>query len=425
MTSSNRVCDWAFRHYETMFKKMRGIRVLVVLVVTIASLYITSRPASGQSQTDIIPSISVSERYDSNVFFTRTSQNAADYVTTISPMVNINRQARLIDFNGSLLVSGNFYARNPSLNFASVTANMTASLDNLMARFAKRTTLSVNDFFTYTPQPPAFYAPPISGAGAGSAENFARGIQAVRANSLFNVFGMSGSYVIDPTISLIGNLRHQYMRFGSAFASTVGGGFFNTQFLTASFGPQFAVTTKDRISVNANYSAAYYATTGFQLAGATVGWERKLSQRFSFNINGGVTKFLTGGQSLQYVGSAHLSWQERSTLTTLSVSRSVFPSFYVSSSALVSNVVTLAVSHQFTERLNGTVNANYAQNQSVSGPDLNFTSYSGSLNISYLFTKRLIGTASYTRFVSNSSFAGQAFDFNRDIIALTVRYEWR
>lgn len=404
---------------------MREIGVLVVLVVVIASMYITPRPASGQSQTDIIPSISVSERYDSNVFFTNTSQNAADYVTTISPMVNIRRQTRLINFSGSLLASGNFYVRNPSLNYASVTANVSASLDALMARFVKRTTLSVSDFFTYTPQPPAFYAPPASGAGAGIAEDFARGIQAVRANSLINVFGMNGAYSINPTVNLIGNIQHQYMRFGSAFAPTVGGGFFNTQYLTASLGPQFVVTTKDRISVNANYSAVSYASSGFQLAGATVGWQRKLSQRFSFNVNAGVTKFLSGGQSLQYVGSGQLSWQERSTVTTLSVSRSVFPSFYVTSTALVSNVVTLTVNHQFTERLSGSVNGNYAQNQSVSGPNLNFTSYSGSLNINYLFTKRLVGTASYTRFVSNSSFAGTQFDFNRDVIALTVRYEWQ
>jgi hypothetical protein len=85
----------------------------------------------------------------------------------------------------------------------------------------------------------------------------------------------------------------------------------------------------------------------------------------------------------------------------------------------------LNVNRQFTERLTGSVSGNYAENQSVGGPSLKFTSYSGSLNINYLFTKRVTGTASYTRFVSNSSFAGTNFDFNRDIIALTVRYEWR
>jgi hypothetical protein len=320
-----------------MFKKMRRgeIRLLVVLIAAIASLSVPTRPASAQSQNEIIPSISVSERYDSNVYFTTTNVNPADYVTTITPMVNIRRQSRLIDLSGSLLASGNFYARNPSLNYASVTANVNASLDSLMARFAKRTSLSVNDFFTYTPQPPAFYAPPASGPGAGGPENFARGIQAVRANSLINVFGMNGSYVIDPTIKINGNITHQYMRFGSAFASTVGGGFFNMQFLNAAVGPQFAVTTKDSVSVNATYSAVSYSSTGFQLAGGTVGWQRKLSQRFSFNVNAGVTKFLTSQQPLQYVGSGQLSWQERSTVTTLTASRSVFPSFYVTSTALV------------------------------------------------------------------------------------------
>lgn len=402
-----------------------GIHLLIVLLVAIANLYGASRPAYGQAKTEIIPSISVSERYDSNVFFTTAHTDASDYVTTVSPMVNIRRDTRLIDLTGSVQVAGNFYVKNPSLNYASVLVNMNASLDSLVARFVKRTTLSFNEFLTYTPQPPAFYAPPASGPGAGGPENFARGIQAVRANSFFNVFSMNGSYVLDPNINIIGSIRHQYMRFGSAFATPVGGGFFDTQYFTASVGPQFVVTTKDRISVNATYSAIAYSTTGFQLAGATLGWQHTLSQRFSFNVNGGVTEFLTGGQSLQYVGSGHFTWQERSTATTLGVSRSVFPSFYVTSTALVSNVITLSVTHQFSERLNGSASGNYAKNQSVSGPSLDFTSYSGAANLSYLFTKRVIGTASYTRFVSDSSFGGQGFSFNRDIFVLTVRYEWR
>ncbi|HKN86194.1 MAG TPA: outer membrane beta-barrel protein [Nitrospiraceae bacterium] len=405
--------------------RRKGIHLLVVLVVAIANMYGASRPAYGQAQTEIIPSVSVSERYDSNVFFTSAKTDSSDYVTTISPMVNIRRDTRLIDLSGSLQVSGNFYVKNPSLNYASVLVNMNASLDSLVARFVKRTTLAVNEFLTYTPQPPAFYAPPISGAGAGGPENFARGIQAVRANSFINVFAMNGAYVVDPNINIVGSIRHQYMRFGSAFATPVGGGFFNTQYFNASVGPQFVVTTKDRISVNANYSAIAYAASGFQLAGATLGWQHKLSQRFSFNVNGGVTKFLTGGQSLQYVGSGQFTWQERSTATSVSVSRSVFPSFYVTSTALVSNVITLSVTHQFTERLTGSASGNYAKNQSVSGPSLDFTSYSGAANLNYLFTKRVIGTASYTRFVTNSSFSGQGFSFNRDIFVLTVRYEWR
>ncbi len=405
--------------------RRNGIYLLVVLVTAIANMHEASRPAYGQAKTEIIPSVSVSERYDSNVFFTSAKTDASDYVTTISPMVNIRRETRLIDLTGSLQVAGNFYVKNPSLNYASVMVNMNASLDSLVARFAKRTKLSVNEFLTYTPQPPAFYAPPASGAGAGGPENFARGIQAVRANSFINVFGMNGSYVVDPNINILGNIRHQYMRFGSAFATPVGGGFFDTQYFTASVGPQYVLTTKDSISLNFNYSAIAYSTSGFQLAGATLGWQHKFSQRFFFNVNGGATEFLTGGQSLQYVGSGQFTWQERSTATSLGVSRAVFPSFYVTSTALVSNVVTLSVTHQFTERLNGSASGNYAKNQSVSGPSLDFTSYSASANLMYLFTKRVMGTASYTRYVSDSSFAGQGFSFNRDILVLTVRYEWR
>jgi hypothetical protein len=408
-----------------MRKKMMRREIWILLIVAIASMCVVSRSAHGQVQTEIVPSISVSERYDTNVYFTSSRQHLSDYVTTIAPAINVRRQSRLIDLTGSIIATGNQYVRNPGLNYLSTTSSINLGLDDFMAQFIKRTALSVNDYFTYTPQPPAFYSPPSSGPGANDPANFTRGIQAVRANSLINVFGVTSSYIIDSATRIVGNVRHQYMRFGTAFAPTVGGGFFNTQYLTASAGPLFAVTAKDSISLNANYSAAYYAGSNFQLAGGTVGWERKLSRRLSFNVNAGVTEFLGGGRPLQYLGSGMLSWQERSTVTTLSVSRSVFPSFFVASTALVSNVVSLNVGHQFTEKLTGSVSGNYAKNESVSGPNLSFTTYSGSLNVNYLFTKRLTGTASYSHFVSNSSFAGTSFDFNRDVISLTVRYEWR
>jgi hypothetical protein len=409
-----------------MHKKMMRREIWIVfIVVVITSLCAVSRSAHGQVQTEIVPSISVSERYDTNVYFTSSRQHLSDYVTTIAPAIAVRRQSRLIDLTGSLVATGNQYVRNPGLNYLSTTASINLGLNDFMAQFIKRMALSVNDYFTYTPQPPAFYSPPSSGPGSNDPANFARGIQAVRANSLINVFGAKSSYIIDSATSIVGNVQHQYMRFGSAFAPTVGGGFFNTQYLTASAGPQFAVTAKDSIFLNANYSAAYYASSNFQLAGGTVGWQRKLSPKLSFNVNAGVTQFLGGGRPLQYLGSGLLSWQERSTVTTLSVSRSVFPSFFVASTALVSNVVSLNVSHQFTERLPGSVSGNYAKNESVSGPNLSFTTYSGSLNVNYLFTKRLTGTASYSHFVSNSSFAGTSFDFNRDVVSLTVRYEWR
>lgn len=403
---------------------LKHSRIIIFIALTLQTwFFIGENTVFAQTYPQYIPSISISESYDSNVFFSNIPGDKSDFVTTITPAIRKEQRGRLIDWGGSLLLNGNIYAKHPSLNYISVTGSVNATLDNWLAQFVKRTSLSVSDFITYTPQPPAFYSPAATGTTA--AENFARGIQGVRANSFFNLFTLNGGYTLSTMTSLRANFSHQYMRFGSTFTSPAGGGFFNTQFLTAGVGPQFAVTARDNIILQATYTGAYYSGTSFELLGATLGWQRKLSQKFSLNLNAGVTKFLGGTQDLQYLGSASLAWQERSTTTTISFSRSVFPSFYVAAAPLISNVATLSVNHLFTEKLTGTASANYAQNEAVSGTQLKFISYFGSAYLNYLFTKQLIGTAAYSHFVTDSSFSGQSFNFNRDLFTLTIRYEWR
>ena len=396
------------------------------MVWAIGSMCAVWDPAYAETYPLYIPSVSMSESYDSNVFFSNNVQGPKDdFVTSITPAIRTEQRGRLINWGGSGQLTGNIYARNPGLNYISLTGSINATFDNWLAQLVKRSSLSVSDFITYSPQPPAFYAPVAT--GTSGAENFARGIQGVRANSLFNVLTLNAGYAFNPMTSLRANLTHQYMRFGSTFATPAGGGYFGTQYLVAGVGPQFALSARDNVSVQATYTAAYYSAGGFELMGVTLGWQRKFSQRFSSNITAGVSKFLGGTitENIQYVGSASASWQERSTLTTVSFSRSVFPSFYVSAAPLISNVASLSVNHQFTQKFTGTISGNYAQNESVSGPPLKFISYFVSANLNYSFTKRLIGSTTYSHFISNSTSSGQNIDFNRDVFIVSIRYEWR
>jgi len=54
---------------------------------------VTGRPVLG-----IVPSLSVSERYDSNVFFV-PGQNREDFVTSLTAQVAVEEKARLISGN--------------------------------------------------------------------------------------------------------------------------------------------------------------------------------------------------------------------------------------------------------------------------------------------------------------------------------------
>jgi len=167
---------------------------------------------SAYGQTKVTPAISVTESYDTNVFFTTSGAHLQDYVTTITPQLRGEHKSRLFDASGQVSLMGSVYVRNPDLNYIATTASVNVGLDQLTGLVDQRWKLFFTDYVTYTPQPPAFFTPQ---AGTGptaspqAPENFIRGIQAVRANSLINVAGITSRYVLTSVTTLAGSLQHQ------------------------------------------------------------------------------------------------------------------------------------------------------------------------------------------------------------------------
>jgi len=406
----------------------------LALIIFMTALFAVGRVAA---QTHVIPAITVSERYDSNVYFITGGKKLQDYVTTISPALTVEHKGRLFDGVGGLRLNAETYARNPGLNYVAGTGSIAATLDELVGRFDRRLKLYVSDYVTYTPQPPAFYAPLPSGAPAGGApplradapENFIRGIQASRANSFINVATAKSSFGLTQSISLIGTLSHQYMRFGTSFAATPGQGFFSTNFLNLGAGPRFDLTPVDSLTFMANYSRMSFSqgtsfSSSFNTFGTTASWQHSFSKRFSSTLTGGATVFSPGG-SLQYLGGLTVTWHEQNTDTILSYSRSIFPSFFIAAVPLISDVVSISVLHRFTDKVSGSLTGNYGQNKSIEGPQVSFESFGGAASLNYALTKRMRATLSYIHTQTKNIFLAQHFNFDRDAVTISIAYEWR
>ena len=52
-------------------------------------MVILSAALPAMAELRIIPSLTVSERYDSNILFTASGQGSQDFVTTVSPALNV------------------------------------------------------------------------------------------------------------------------------------------------------------------------------------------------------------------------------------------------------------------------------------------------------------------------------------------------
>lgn len=400
---------------------------LALIIVGISAKEVDADPLLVQSETKVIPALTVAERYDSNVFFIK-GKNLDDYVTTLTPQLRVDHAGRLI--TGSLVagVTGETYVKNPGFNYIAPNGALNLNLDNLIGQLDRRAKLKVSDSFMFTPKPLAFLGP---SAGGTVPDTFVRGVQASRANSRTNMATATGTYTLTPWVALQGNYTNSMLRFGSVLVQPNVGSFFSTNLQSYSIGPQFQVTPLDTVSLNYQGSRADYSRPGnvnsnFNTQGGTLAWSRIFTHTLTANGSGGFTVIGSGANTtLTYIADASLQWKHEHGVVSVRYSRSVFPSFFVVAVPLLSQVVTVSGTYGISNNLSAIGSVNYAKNESTRGQvALSFESYSGSFSFNYAITRSITAIASYTRYQFNQSFIGIETDYNRNVVTLSLRGEW-
>ena len=407
-----------------------------MIIEVVSPKDVRADPVLVQSETKLIPALTIAERYDSNVFFIN-GKGLEDYVTTIAPQLRMDHSGRLISGNLIGTLTGEAYVKNPGINYIAPSGAITMNLDKLIGQLDRRARLTVSDSFMFTPKPLAFIGPTT---GSEVPDTFVRGIQASRANSRTNVAAATGGYQLSPMVSLQGNYVYSTMRFGTIFAQpNLGtpqpgaGSFFSTTFQNYSIGPQFQVTPLDSFSVTFQGSRADYSNAGtsrpsssFITKGGSVGWIRLLTPTLTANGSGGFTEVGSGpSATLTYVANASLEWKHEHGGAALRYNRSVFPSFFVVPVPLVSEIITVSGSYSLSENISLMGSANYAKNEAVGSAQLlNFESYSASGSLNYTITRSVTAIASYIHSEFNQSSGANSITFNRNVVSLSLRGEW-
>lgn len=381
-----------------------------------------------EPETNIIPSLRLSERYDSNVFFIPGSR-LEDYVTTVSPQVRVVHKRQLMEATIGGGVTAEAYAKNPGLNYVAANAVLDLNLDGVMNELVRGLGLRISDTFYYTPQAPAFAAP--SGGGEVP-ESFVRGIQTQRANSRTNAGKVELSYSISPLVDVTSTYKDQRIQFGNAISTPDGfvqGGFIDTTFQTVTSGPVVKVTPTDTVMLSHLYQKGTFqfggSTSTFSTQGAMAGWARSFTPTLTGSVQGGFA-VLSTSNDLQPLVAGSLEWRQRDTDVTLSYSRAIVPSFFLLNTPLLSQVVSGTVTHRLKEFLSVSLSANYALNQSV--PDsslLKFESYSLTPSVAYTINRTMTATLSYTRSQFQQMFSSEEFRFDRNVVLLSLVAEWK
>ena len=379
-------------------------------------------------ETNIIPSVTLSERYDSNVFFV-PGGNLEDYVTTVSPQVRVVHKRQLVEGTVGGGGTAETYVKNSGLNYVAANGVIDLNLDGAMNELVRGLGLRISDTFYYTPQPPAFAAPT---GGGQLPESFVRGIQARRANSSTNVGTVAASYTVSSRLSFTSTYTDQRIRFGNPTSTPTGGiqgTFIDTTFQTVKSGPVFKVSSIDTVTLYHQYQTGTFeggqgSKSSFSTQGVIAGWTSPVTPTLTASMTGGVSVF-SGTNDLQYLGSASLLWNGQDTDLTLSYSRVIAPSFFTAGVPLLSQLVTATATHRVTEALSLLLNGNYAINQSI--PDsslLKFESYSVTPSVQYKVNRVMTATLSYTHSMFDQTFSSQGASFDRNLVMVRLFAEW-
>ncbi|MBS0182674.1 MAG: outer membrane beta-barrel protein [Nitrospira sp.] len=388
---------------------------------------VSNNKSVGEPETHIIPSLSIAERYDSNIFFV-PGKNLEDYVTTVSPQLRLNHRSRWIDgvVRGGPI--GAFYAKNSGLNYVGGNGTVDLNLDGAMNRLVQGLGLRIVDSIYYAPQLSAYGAP--SNAGQGN-ETFVRGLQAQRANAFRNTATVQGSYSLSEWISVTSTYTDQRLRFGKPIADSsesAQGRLIDTDFQTVASGPVINLTPSDTLSFVHLYQQGAFGIGGtqgsFSVQGASGKWSRLMTSALQATVEGGFV-VISPSSSVQAVGAASLTWRSQYTTFMVSYSRSIMPSFLVVSSPLVSEIVTGTVQRKITDPLSLSVMGSYAINESVASSRLlRVESYAISSSINYAISKTFGATLSYTHSQFEQIVDSGTIPFDRNIVQLSLTAGW-
>ena len=396
------------------------IRHLVAGILGAAVGLSFASPLPVRAELRIIPSLALSEQYDSNVLFSNTGNE--DLVTILSPGLSASYKGRPLEGSLSGILSIASYAKHSNFNYASASGALNVDLTQLVGRLDKRARLQVTGSGYYTPELPAFIT-----ATAGF-NPFATGIQPQLVRSYSYNTLASGGYALTSRVDLTGSYSYAYLNFGNTVGASAFTPLFKTILQTVNAGPAIKLTPADSLSLQYQYQKADYGggIPGFRTEGGTIGLTHGFSPQLTGTASAGLTK-ITPSDRLAPLVTLSMSWTERNTTTTFSFNRSVTPSFLISAGPLESNLVALSVLQKLTDRLSGTANVNYARSSSAAvtaGSAVTFDSYGTGLILSYSITRSLGASFTYSHSHFSSDSLNFKSSFDRDVVALTVTASW-
>lgn len=293
-----------------MRRQGAGAFLLTFLIV----LWILCTLAS--AQTIIIPSLTVSERYDSNIFNTPKSllkpdSKPEDFVTRVAPQINLAYRGSMI--SGSLFGTGlvTKYLHNSSRDFIGWNSGGRLNLTKAAHQLSQRiTTLTVRGLYRSTPSTTGFG---VAGGGLGtgfgstSGDLLETGQVTNRASRQIYLLGVSGGYQLTGLTTLTAEYTFNKIAFGEQGAESGGvtNSLFDTTIHRGSTTISTQTTPRDTVGATAQMthfiqedSSGNLGRGTFTTITETLNWRRRWTEELDTNLSGGAILKLPIGSDI-------------------------------------------------------------------------------------------------------------------------------
>lgn len=379
----------------------------------------------------VIPSVSVGERYDSNVYFVkkRPGLDREDFVTTAVPQVRGYYVGESFAVNAMASAIGEYYAKNTNLNYVGANTGLALNLSKLLDRWWQGAMFTVSDTYIYSPQAPAFL---IGNLAGGTTNPYAAGFQVGRASVSRNILSTDLALPLNQTVSLTGNYSNGFSRYGASNVPQAGA-LINSQYQTYTAGLSMKASPQDILSVNSinadvNFQPAFRGA--YSTHGGNVGWEHIFTPFLTVKSHAGATVLQRdlGGVSMPAtvvpVGDLALLWKDRTTAMALTYGLGVSPSLQFQSQALRTHVVSFTLTQQTAiPELLAVANINYGRGDqygSAAGAAISYASVMGVGGLMYKFSPETFLGVNYSYSNVDNKIGGNTFAFDRHVVQLSL-----
>lgn len=374
-----------------------GIVVFFCMLVAIYGV----KTARGENIA-VMPSLSIDERYDSNVRFAGTGQDAeSDFLTTLSPQIEAVSEQKNLNLNGLYRLDSRYYSENQELNHISHTASL-----SMNARLSQNSSLSAGDSFAHTQY---------------SLEAADTGIQTRRTDITSNAVFVTTNYELSSQASVSMTLRGSLSEFKEP-------AMVDTKTYSAALTGDYRISAASTVNTTYEYTKFLFDTNeNVENHSLQIGLTEHLVEDISFDVSGGIVYMPEADGQRNWTAGANITKRFQQATVSLGYTRTATHTSGLTDEVSMADRGSLRWNQVLAKSLDMTISGDISKNRSEPSARVDILSYNTGISAKWqLYAWMAIGTG-YSHFQQwdDNTLTG---DVARDQVFINVTVtpaEWR